>query len=142
MASPSRGKRSFWYFPGVLFLVFATILFTLRAPDSNRDVPGDTNVERFLIQITQIQVRLMESIPVQVMADVNGIIPDACSSALEPEVTRSGNTITVRIIGERPRDLACAQVIRDYTRNISLGTFEPGDYTLNVNDATTSFHVD
>lgn len=143
MVSPSRQRRSrLWFLPGLILLLVVTILFTLLAPDNVRDVPGTANQARFPIQIVQIQLRMMESLPVQVVAEVHGIIPDACSSALEPEVTRSGNTIDVRIIVERPRDLACAQVIRDYERNIPLGAFQPGDYILHINDTTTRFHVD
>jgi hypothetical protein len=84
----------------------------------------------------------MESFPVQGVADVHGIIPDACSSVREPDVTRRENTFTIKIIGERPRGRACAQVIRDYQRNIPLGVLPPGDYVLHVNDVTTRFHID
>ncbi len=142
MASARRGKRFGWLLLGTALLVILTILFTLRTPDNVQDVGGDRNVERYPIQIVQIQLRVMESFPVQGMADVRGIIPDACSSVREPEVTRSGYTFTIKIIGERPRDRACAQVIREYQRNIPLGALQPGDYVLHVNDVTTRFHID
>lgn len=142
MAARSRRHRTRWFLPGIILLVIATMLFTFRAPDNEQDVSGGVNVERFPIQITQVQFRVMESFPVQVMVEVQGIIPDACTSALEPEVSRSGNTIDVQILGERPGDRACAQVIRDYSRNIPLGAFPPGDYVVHVNDVTTNFHID
>lgn len=142
MAPPRRGKRFGWLLFGSALLVILTILFTLQSPDNVRDVPGGTNMERFPIQITQVQLHVMESFPVQGVADVRGIIPNSCSSALEPEVTRSDNTFAIKIIGERPRDRACAQVIREYQRNIPLGTLQPGDYVLHVNEVTTRFHID
>lgn len=141
MAAPRIRKRFEWLLIGFVLLVIATILFTFRAPGSQPDVPSGGDFERFPLQIIQVQVRLLESFPVQGIADVQGIIPDACSSALEPEITRNGNTITIRIIGERPRDRACAQVIRDYQRNIALGALQSGDYVLHVNDVTTTFHI-
>lgn len=142
MAPPRRGKRFGWLLLGTALLFILTILFTLRTPGNARDVAGDSNVERYPIQIVQVQVRVMESFPVQAVAEVHGIIPDACYSVREPEVTRSANTFTITIIGERLRDRACAQVIRDYQRNLPLGALQPGDYVLHVNDVTTTFHID
>ncbi len=74
MAPPRRGKRFGWLLFGTALLVILTILFTLSSPDNVRDVPGGANMERFLIQITQVQLRVMESFPVQGVADVRGIV--------------------------------------------------------------------
>jgi hypothetical protein len=105
MAAPIRSKRFEGLVAGAALLLVIAILFTLQSPDNKRDVPGNANTQRFPLQIAQIQLRVMESSLVQ------GITPDACSTVCEPEVSRSGNTITIQIFGERPRDRACAQVV-------------------------------
>ena len=135
MAAPIRRKRFEWLLAGAALLLVITILFTLQSPDNKRDVPGNVNTQRFPLQIAQIQLRVMESSPVQ------GIIPDACSTVREPEVSRSGNTISIQIFGERRRDRACAQVVRVYQQSIPLGALQPGDYVLHVNGVTTGFHI-
>ena len=63
-------------------------------------------------------------------SSVQGIIPDACSMVREPEVSRSGNTITIQVFGERPRHRACARVVRVYQQSIPLGALQPRDYVL------------
>lgn len=141
MSAPIRRKRFEWLLIGAGLLVVITILFTLQSPDNKRDAPGEANMERFRLQIAQVQLRVMESSPVQGVVEVQGIIPDACSTVREPEVSRSGNTVTIQIFGERPRDRACAQVIRVYQQNVPLGALQPGDYVLHVNDVTTGFHI-
>jgi hypothetical protein len=69
------------------------------------------------------------------------IIPDSCTKAHEPEISRDGSTITITISGERPDGVACAQVISDYQKSIALGPLDPGSYTLQVNNVTKPFQV-
>jgi len=93
------------------------------------------------LQIQSVQVLIAESFPPQVTARVTGIIPDSCTTAREPEISREGTTITIKIIGDRPDGVACAQVISSYEKSIALGTLDPGSYTLRVNNLTQTFQV-
>jgi hypothetical protein len=74
-------------------------------------------------------------------SSVQGIIPDACSTVCEPEVSRSRNMITIQVFVEHPSDRACAQLVRLYQQSIPLGALQPGDYVLHVNGVTTDFHI-
>lgn len=93
------------------------------------------------LQIQSVDVLVAESHPPQVSVKVSGIIPDSCTKAREPEISRDGSRFTITIIGERPTGLACAQVISAYERSIQLGTLDPGSYTVNVNSVSKNFTV-
>ncbi len=112
------------------------------SPLATPGTPSGGDVLTRPIQIDQVQVILAESHPVQVSVHVTGYLSDSCTVAREPEVRRSGDTVTVTILGDRPRLALCAQVILPYERTIPLGSFSPGSYTVRVNDVTRTFRVD
>jgi len=93
------------------------------------------------LPISSIDVTLALSQPVQVVAHVSGYLPNTCATAREPQVSRSGQAVTVRIDIEQPADAVCGQVATPYRRDVPLGTFAAGDYTLQVNATKTTFHV-
>jgi len=92
------------------------------------------NLEIKPIQIESVDVRIAESYPPQLFADVTGWVGDGCTVAREPEITREGNTITVTILSERERDAICTQILMGYQKSIALGSVEPGEWTVKVND--------
>jgi hypothetical protein len=50
--------------------------------------------------------------------------------------------VTVTILRQRPRDAICTQIAKLYEDNIRLdGQYPPGQYTLRVNDLTTTFET-
>ncbi len=99
-----------------------------------------SEVVRRPLQITDVQVAVGEAGAVALR--VTGIIPDACTRALPPQVTHQGQQIEVTILGERPRDALCAQVISAYAETIALGILEPGEYAISVNGFKTTARVD
>ena len=102
---------------------------------------GDTMMSTLPLQIQTVEILSAESYPPQVSARVTAIIPDSCTKAREPVISRDGTTITIQIIGERPNGVACAQIISSYEKSISLGPLNPGSYTLHVNSLTKPFKV-
>jgi hypothetical protein len=102
---------------------------------------GEPTMSTVRLQVQTVDVLIAESFPPQISAHVTAIIPDSCTKAREPEISRDGTTITVTLIGERPDGVACAQVISTYDKSIPLGTLDPGHYTLHVNDVTREFEV-
>jgi hypothetical protein len=135
-----RRRRTLrWVFPGLLLLVI-TIVASARAPSDLQSQARNGESEVSPVQIIGVQVLIMESFPVQVMAHVVGIVPDSCTTLQQPAVNRDRSTI--QIDGVRPSGVLCTQVVRQFEGNIPLGPFQPGDYTLQVNDVTTPFHID
>jgi len=91
--------------------------------------------------IHQVDVRFMESFPVQVAVYIQGGLPDGCTSFRDLKTSRSGNTIKIDVTNQRPKDAICTQVYGYFEKNVNLGTdFTSGQvYTVQVNDRTTTF---
>ncbi len=63
---------------------------------------------------------------------------------LKEDVSRQGSTVVVTIAPRplEPGESTCQAIgLRDYTKDFDLGRFEPGAYSLKVNDYTTNFTV-
>jgi inhibitor of cysteine peptidase len=85
--------------------------------------------------ITNVEVIVMESFPMQVRLHITGEQPDGCDFPVIVEQTRDGNTVTVSIYREVPTSVMCPMILLPYDDTISLdGNFEPGDYVFQVND--------
>ena len=92
------------------------------------------------IQIERVDVMILESAPPQVTARVQGVLGDGCAVLHSVAQQRSGNTITVTILRERPKDAICIQIAKLYDEVIRLeGQFPPGDYVLRVNALEKGF---
>lgn len=73
----------------------------------------------------------------------------SCQRVLEPAVTRSGDVVTVQVLRHTPAPgalwngspIACTAMVVTYEHDLNLGQFAPGQYTLKVNEYTTSFTV-
>jgi inhibitor of cysteine peptidase len=96
------------------------------------------------LTVEAVEVRILESFPVQVSASVTGYLRDGCESLGATTQSRSGNTITVSIATERDRQRSCIQVISPVAQNVRLeGAFVSGTtYVLRVNSVERTFRVD
>ena len=92
--------------------------------------------------IGEIEVLLAGSDPVQVAVEVNGWLPDSCTTHHETHLMQEGNTFTIQITTTRPEDLACATVVTEYQERIFIGILPSGNYTVIVNDVEQEFRVD
>jgi hypothetical protein len=103
-------------------------------------LPADPDVVVEPIQVDSVDVRVMESSPPQAAARVQGVLGDGCASLHSQEQQRSGNTVTLTILRERPRDAICTQIEKLYDENIALqGALPPGEYVLRVNGVEKAF---
>ena len=109
-------------------------------PGSSSPGPA-TPVTKAPLQIETVDVKVGSGTPAQVSARVMGHIPDACTRALPPKVTRDGKSITVEILGQRPQGVFCAQIVQPYEQTVSLGNLPAGQYSLRVNNVKTEFSV-
>ena len=92
------------------------------------------------IQIESVEVHITAGSPPQAEAHVEGILGDGCSEFHSQAQTRSGNTVTITLLRERPRDAICTQIAKLYVADIPLeGQYPPGRYELRVNDVEKTF---
>lgn len=92
--------------------------------------------------IDDVQVVIRESNPAQVTLKVKAGLPSGCAQRESHSISRTGDTITVRVINSMPTgDVACTMIYGTYELNLDLGRdFRAGGtYTVNVNDRTTTF---
>ena len=96
------------------------------------------------LTVESVEVRILESFPVQVSASVSGYLRDGCETLGATTQSRSGNTITVTIATDRDTsDRACIQVISRVQQDVRLeGAFPSGTYVLRVNGVERTFRVD
>lgn len=115
---------------------YAAIVDAIRAlEEATTDVIEPLPVESVSLQI-------MESFPVQVALEVEGILRDSCTELHEMAQAREGNAVTVSITTIRPKEALCAEVVTMITHRVKLdGTFPPGRYTVTVNGVERAFET-
>ncbi|HET9314300.1 MAG TPA: hypothetical protein VFQ51_01880 [Vicinamibacteria bacterium] len=104
-----------------------------------------TAEEQDRLIVESVDVRILESSPVQVSAHVTGRLRDECEMLGETTQSRSESTITVTIptfrdnLTERP----CVQEKDTVEQDVRLdGAFPPGTYVVRVNGVERTFRVD
>ncbi len=94
------------------------------------------------IQIDHVEVVVMDTSPATVAVHVTGVLGDGCSELHSVSQDRSGNTVTVTILRERPRAAICSQIAKLYDQSIQLGgSFPPGRYLVRVNGVEETFAI-
>lgn len=92
--------------------------------------------------IDEVQVVIRDSNPPQVTLNVKAGLPSGCAQRESHSISRTGDTVTVRVLNSIPTgDVACTMIYGTYELNLDLGRdFRAGGtYTVNVNDRTTTF---
>ncbi len=122
-----------------VYLIAAALMLPLTLGCQSPPAGGEKEIR--LAPIHEVRVSIAESYPPQVFVYVKGGLADSCTTFHELKTERSGNTITMTVTTERPKDAICAQVYTFFERNVNLGAdFTSGEtYTVKVNDKTTSF---
>jgi hypothetical protein len=94
-----------------------------------------------LLTVSQVDVIILESFPPQIIAKVDGWLPDGCSEVGDITQQRTGRTIDVTITIRRLSTGACIAIAPQVSRNIRLnGSFaESGAYTVRVNRIEKTF---
>ncbi|AGB48573.1 hypothetical protein Metho_0298 [Methanomethylovorans hollandica DSM 15978] len=107
--------------------------------------PGVNNEEFItgVASISNVQVLVLESFPVQVNVEATGYLPDGCTTIGNATVRKDGNTFYVEIGTIRPRDALCTQALVPFTKSVSLDVYglEKGVYNVDVNGKTASFEL-
>jgi hypothetical protein len=123
----------------------ATLALAAAAPLLACESPTLTAEEPDRLVVESVDVRVLESSPVQVRALVKGRLRDECEMVGETTQSRSDHTITVTIptfrdnVSERP----CVQEKDTVEQDVRLeGPFPPGTYVVRVNGVEQTFRVD
>jgi hypothetical protein len=94
------------------------------------------------IQIESVEVLVTASASPPVVAHVRGVVGDGCSTLHSVSQARTGSSITITILRQRPRDAICTQIARLYDEMLRVeGPFVRGSYLLRVNDLERAFTV-
>lgn len=106
------------------------------------DTPASPDLTIEPIHIDSVEVVVGPSVPLAVEVQVHGVVGDGCSVLRSVRQERSGSTVTITILRERPRDAICTQIARLYDARIRLeGTFSPGSYLVRVNEVERAFSI-
>lgn len=94
-----------------------------------------------ILQVSDVRAVVGSGRPAEMTLQVDGVLPDACTTAGAAAQSRDGRTVVVTIPTERHGDI-CAQVIQEITLSVKLeGTFEAGRYTVRVNGVEKTITV-
>ena len=99
--------------------------------------------EQDLANVTEIDILILESFPVQVHVVAKGYLPNPCTQIDEIIKSREGNDFTVTIKTQTSPG-PCIQVIQPFEETISLDVYglSAGTYNVNVNGIEDSFTLD
>jgi hypothetical protein len=111
--------------------------------DDDDDDDGDGNGEPIsgTFEVDSIEVLQLESFPIQVSVEASGTLPGSCTEVSDVDIDQEGNLFTVSIETLTATDVACTLDIIEHTESVSLGSPDPGDYTVTVNGVSEDFTV-
>jgi len=93
--------------------------------------------------VTEIDILILESFPVQVHVVAKGYLPNPCTQINQIIENREGNSFTVTITTKTSPG-PCIQVIKPFEETIPLDVYglSAGTYNVNVNGIEGSFTLD
>jgi hypothetical protein len=115
------------------------VLPLLSACDGN---PASPELIIDPILVDRLEVVVGSGAPMAVEAHVQGVVGDGCSVLHSVKQERSGSTVTITILRERPKDAICTQQALLYDARIPLeGTFSSGAFLVRANGVERAFTV-
>lgn len=114
------------------------------APGGQPVPPADGNApisETGEAIVESLEVRILESFPVQVQAVVRGQLPDPCAFIESTGVYVEGSTFRIRMTTARQPNQRCAQVLTPFEEVVPLGAegLPAGEYDVRINDLVEPF---
>ncbi len=92
--------------------------------------------------IESVEAQTSAGVPASISLMVSGYQPDGCKFPVQVEQQRAGNSVTVKIYRNVPKNVMCTMELNPYNDTISLDrTFESGTYTVNVNGTVIEVKV-
>ena len=126
----------------VLVLIGGFFLFrgkSAEAPEGPRDTEEGSRA-----YIESLELKVLESFPVQVHAALSGSLSDACTRVASVAQKREGKIFTLEVRTMRPAGAFCAQVLTPFQETTVLDVFAlpAGTYTVRAGDKTATFTLD
>ena len=93
--------------------------------------------------VTEIELLILESFPVQVMVVAKGYLPNPCTQIDQIIQSREGNNFFITLKTKSSQE-ACIQVLAPFEETIPLEVYglPAGTYTVNVNGIEDTFTLD
>lgn len=108
-------------------------------------LPGCSAVEPSigLAEVTEIDILILESFPVQVQVVARGNLPNPCTGIDQIIQSRDGNNFKITIKTKYNQEI-CIPLINPFEETIALDVYglPAGTYTVNVNGIEDSFTLD
>ncbi len=110
-------------------------------PVVDEEVDGDgvssPQFETSPAAISQVEVLILESFPVQINVAVQGMLSGSCSTLGDISVTPEGNNFVISIMQTTALNVPCTMNLDPFTENIPLDVagLAAGDYTVTVNES-------
>ena len=111
-------------------------------PPSGEQPGGD--VIAGAASVESIELRMLESFPVQVSVTAIGYLPDPCTHISGTQQTMEGDTLYLKIMTSRQADVMCIQVVAPFeeTYPLDVAGLPAGTYTVDVNGVTGTLTLD
>jgi hypothetical protein len=109
------------------------------APQIASPTPADSNLMRSNVYLDSADLLTLESYPLQFTLVLSGDLPTPCNQLrVDVSPPDAEKKINVDVYSVIQPDMACAQVLEPFEKNIPLGSFPTGHYTLWVNGELTA----
>lgn len=113
-------------------------------PQPQRDEDEGVVYQYGVAAVDEIDIRLVESFPVQVNVAARGNLPDGCTEIDEAQVRREGNLFRVTLTTRRPADQMCTEALvpYEYVFPLDVEGLRAGEYTVDVNGVVGTFTLE
>lgn len=124
--------------------VSAVVATNTPAPaDETGNAGGQVMPDTGAAVVERLDVRILESFPVQVHVVLTGYLPDGCTTINATEAVQEGTTFRIRLTTTRPADAICTQAITPFEETVALDVagLAAGTYQVAANDLAVGFDL-
>jgi hypothetical protein len=125
------------------WLIFIFVLAACTAPpeETPTATPSPSSPVTGLVEVVALDIRQLESFPVQIQVIAEGILPDSCTTIERIDRNKEGNTFRVTMHTIRASGVACVENEIPFTETINLDVLglSAGTYTVQVNSISGMF---
>jgi hypothetical protein len=124
------------------YFLLALLTIGCASGESIPGAPSPSGRQAVAAPIDRVNIRVIESNPVQYAVNVLAGLPSGCAERNRHEVNRAADVIIVTVLNWMPTGSpACTMIYGTYELSVDLGSdFRSGTtYTVNVNETKMTF---